>query len=260
MKSWLVPSGLHAFLLAVALCLAGPAAARTLTEVKSLGAISMCANRDALPFASDKADAPGFQVEIARLIAQGLGVSLNIEWILPRRRANVVNCDMLFDTVSDPAVHEGRLLVSRPYQRSGVALGLAPGAPSVSDYREIGPGRKVGVMINSLASVTLGKSGVSTSPYAFESDMIEDLVKGELYGIAVSSATLSYYISRHPESNLRLAHAFDSDPQLSWQVSIGLRKSDKALAEAVDQVLDRLLADGAITRIYSKYGVEHRAP
>jgi ABC-type amino acid transport substrate-binding protein len=220
----------------------------------------MCANREALPFASDRSEAPGFQVEIARLVAQGLGVSLNIEWILPRRRANTVNCDMLFDTFNDPGAHEGRLLLSHAYHRSGVALGLAKGVPPVSDYREIGKGRKVGVMINSLASVTLGKQGVSISPYAFEADMVEDLLKGELYGGAVSAATMSYYIFRNPDSGLRLVYAFDSAPELTWQVAIGLRKSDPALVEAVNSVLDKLLADGTIARIYAKYGVEHRAP
>jgi len=63
--------------------------ARTLAEVKSLSAISMCANRDALPYASNKPDAPGFQIEIGRAIAEGLGVPLNIEWILPRRRGRI---------------------------------------------------------------------------------------------------------------------------------------------------------------------------
>ena len=62
----------------------------------------MCANRDALPYASNKPETPGFQIEIGRAIAEGLGVPLNIEWIVPRRRANVVNCDMLLDTIVDP--------------------------------------------------------------------------------------------------------------------------------------------------------------
>src|SRR3954471_21275242 len=80
--------------------------ARTLAEVKSLGAITMCANRDALPYASNKPETPGFQLEIGRAIADGLGVSLSIEWILPRRRANVVNCDMLLDNINDAEVNE----------------------------------------------------------------------------------------------------------------------------------------------------------
>jgi ABC-type amino acid transport substrate-binding protein len=234
--------------------------ARTLAEVKALGAISLCANPDALPYSSKAADTPGFQVELAREIATGLGLSLNVEWILPRRRARVVNCDMLIDSVNDPEVQAGRVLLSEPYQKSGVALGLSRGAEPVADYRQIPQGQKVGVMINSVASVTLGKAGVATSPYAFQSDMVEDLEKGQLYAIAVSSATMSYYISRHPDSGLRIAHAFDSEPDLTWEVSVGLRKSDQALVDAVNGVLDRLLADGTLTRIYAKYGVEHRRP
>jgi ABC-type amino acid transport substrate-binding protein len=41
---------------------------------------------------------------------------------------------------------------------------------------------------------------------------------------------------------------------------VGLRKSDRALVDAVNGVLDQLLADGTLTRIYAKYGVEHRRP
>jgi ABC-type amino acid transport substrate-binding protein len=234
--------------------------ARTLAEVKSLSAISICANRDALPYASNKPDAPGFQIEIGRAIAEGLGVPLNIEWILPRRRANVVNCDMMLDSVNDPEVHEGRLRLSRPYQKSGVALGLGRDAEPIGDFKELKKGQKIGVMVSSYAGMVLGKAGKSISPYAFQADLVEDVVKGELYGAAVSTAAMSYYILQHPESGLRLVNAFDSEPQLTWEVSVGLRKSDQALVDAVNEVLDRMLADGSLTRIYAKYGVEHRRP
>ena len=164
----------------------------------------MCVNPDALPYSSNKPETPGFQLELAREIAKGLGVTLNVEWILPRRRANVVNCDMLLDSVNNPGIHEGRLLLSRPYQTSGVALGLSRERCVLStDYHELQRGQKVGVMINSVASVVLGKAGKTTSPYAFQADMVEDLEKGELYAIAVSSATMSYYIRQHPESGLK---------------------------------------------------------
>jgi len=245
---------------ALALLVQAPAQARTLAEIKQLGQISMCANEDALPFASKQPDKPGFQVELGRAIAAGLGFNLSTEWIFPRRRATTVNCDMLFDSVADPKLHEGKALLSRPYHRSGVALGLAKDAPPVGDYREIEKGRKVGVMINSIASVVLGKAGISTSPYAFETDMLEDLRKAQLYGAAVSSARMSYYIASNPDAGLQLVHAFDQQPDLAWNVAVGLRKSDPALVDAVNLVLDKLLADGTIAAIYAKYGVVHRAP
>ena len=247
-------------LICSACAVAAPLQARTLAEVKALGAISVCVNPDALPYSSDKTQTPGFQVELARAIADGLGVALNVEWILPRRRANVVNCDMLLDSVNNPEIHEGRLLLSRPYQTSGVALGLSKGAAPVSNYHELQPGQKVGVMVGSVASVALGKAGKTTSPYAFQDEMVQDLEKGELYAVAVSSATLSYYIRQHPDSGLTLAYAFDGEPGLSWEVSVGLRKSDRALVDAINAVLDRIIADGTLTSIYQRYGVQHRPP
>jgi polar amino acid transport system substrate-binding protein len=245
---------------ALLLPLAENAGARTLAEVKSLGAIFMCASPDALPYASDKPETPGFQIEIGRAIAAGLGVGLNVEWIVARRRRNLVNCDMLFDSINDPEVNEGRARLSRPYQKSGVALGLRRDAEAISDFRQLKQGQKVGVMINSFASMVLGKADKSTSPYAFQSDMVDDLRKGELYGAAVSAATLSYYIFQHPDSGLRLVNAFGGVPELTWEVAVGLRKSDAALVDAVNAILEKLIADGSLARIYAKYGVEHRLP
>ena len=245
---------------ALLLPVAENAGARTLAEVKSLGAISMCANKDALPYASNKPETPGFQIEIGRAIAEGLGVPLSIEWILPRRRANVVNCDMLLDNINDPEVNEGRMRLSRPYQKSGLALGLRQDAEPISDFKELKKGQKIGVMVSSYAGMVLGKAGKSISPYAFQSDMVEDLQKGELYGAAVSAPTMSYFILQHPDSGLRLVNAFDGVPQLTWEVAVGLRKSDAALVDAVNEILEKLIADGTLTRIYAKYGVEHRLP
>jgi len=238
----------------------GTTHARTLSEVKAIGAISACLNPNALPYSSDNPETPGFQLELAREIAKGLDLALNVEWILPRRRAKVVNCDMLVGSVNEPKMSEGRLLLSHPYHKSGVALGLSRGAAPISNYRELESGQKVGAMVNSMASMVLGKAGKTFSPYSFQSELIEDLEKGELYAIAVSSASMSYYILQHPESGLGLAYAFDDAPELGWEMSVGLRKSDQALLDAVNVVVDRLLADGTITEIYQRYGVEHRAP
>ena len=91
-----------AFALAAAVALTGSASARTLAEVQARGAISLCANPDALPYASNQPDKPGFQIEIARALADALGVKLQLDWIVPRMRAGLVDCDMLLDTIVDP--------------------------------------------------------------------------------------------------------------------------------------------------------------
>jgi ABC-type amino acid transport substrate-binding protein len=238
---------------------AAPAAARTLAEVQARGEISMCANPDALPHASNRTDAPGFQVEIGRAIAAVLSLRLHVDWIIPRMRAGLVDCDMLLDTIVDPAVLRGPIRLSVPYQKSGVALALREGIDGISGFQDLS-GRRVGVMTSSLASMLLNKRGANTVPYSFESDMVADLAKGELDACAVSPASIAYYIQSHPDARLRYVHAYDDEPELRWNLAVALRRSDDGLVGAVDRALERMTRDGSLERIYAKYGVEYRQP
>jgi polar amino acid transport system substrate-binding protein len=239
---------------------AAPVAARTLAEVQARGVISLCANPDSLPHASNKPDAPGFQIEIGRALAKALGFPLQVDWIVARMRASLVDCDMLLDVIADPEAQRAPLKLSHAYQKSGVALALRSGSDTVQGFQDIAPNQRVGVMVNSVASKLLNQRGLRTVPYAFESDMIVDLTKGELDACAVSPASIAYYIHTHPGSGLRYVHAYDVEPELRWNLAVGLRRSDDALLDAVNAALDQLIRDGTLERIYARYGVNYRQP
>src|ERR1700738_3282531 len=98
----LLPWSLGACVAAVVLLSAVSGAARTLAEVQARGVISMCANPDSLPHASNKPNTPGFQVEIGRALANALGLQLQVDWIVARMRASLVDCDILLDTIAHP--------------------------------------------------------------------------------------------------------------------------------------------------------------
>jgi ABC-type amino acid transport substrate-binding protein len=102
--------------------------------------------------------------------------------------------------------------------------------------------------------------GVRTVPYAFEKDTVIDPAKGEIDACAVSPATIAYYILIHPDAGLRYVHAYDFEPELRWNLAIGLRRSDDQLLDAVNAALDMLIADGTLSRIYGHYGVDYRRP
>jgi polar amino acid transport system substrate-binding protein len=234
--------------------------ARPLAEIKSRDTLSLCANPNALPHASDNPDTPGFQVEIARALAKNMGVQLQINWIVPRMRAATVDCDILLDTIALPEVQGPRIRLSHPYQKSGVGLGLARGTEGIHGFGDLKPGQRVGVMTNSVASVLLVKRGLSIVPYAFEDEMVNDLAKGDLQAAASSPASVAYYRHKHPEAGLSFVNAYDDEPELRWNLAIGMRRADDPLVDAVNQALDQLIADGTIKVIYAKYGVEHRQP
>lgn len=249
------------WLFAAALGVGEPVGARTLADIQARGVLSMCANPDALPHASNRAETPGFQVEIGRALAAALGVQLHVDWIIPRLRAGLVDCDMLLDTIVDPATQRGPVKLSRAYQKSGVALALrVAGNDAVRRFEDLAPGKRVGVMTNSLAGMLLNQRGLYTVPYAFERDMVEDLAKGELDACAVSPATIAYFIHSHSGSMLRYVHAYDAEPELRWDLAVGLRRSDDALVDAVNDALARFMRDGSLARIYATYGVDYRQP
>ena len=234
--------------------------ARPYEEIRTRGEISVCANPNALPYAANRPETPGFQIEIARAIAQRLLVRLHIDWIVPRMRAAMVDCDMLMDTIANPDVQGPAIKLSLPYQTGGVALAFAPGRPTVASYRELKAGTRVGVMMNSLASLIVSKTPARMVPFGFEDDMCEAVGKGDVDAAAISPASIGYYNHSNAHRKLALVHAEDSEPELKWVVAVGLRRADAPLVEAVNAAVSALIADGTIAGIYAKYGVDYRRP
>jgi ABC-type amino acid transport substrate-binding protein len=246
------------FALLSAGCIA--AQARPLDEIRARGEISVCANPNALPYASDKPETPGFQIEIARALAQQLGVKLKVEWIVPRYRASAVDCDMLMDSIVRPELQTPALKLSVPYQTSGVALAFGPGKTTVATYKDLRAGMKVGVMMNSLASLIVSKTSATMVPFGFEDDLAAAIASGEVDVGAISPASAGYHNLKNPGKTVTVVHAEDSEPELKWTVAIGLRRADEALVAAVNSALGALMRDDAIGAIYKKYAVDYRRP
>jgi ABC-type amino acid transport substrate-binding protein len=240
--------------------LAAPVHSRPYEEIRARGEISVCANPNALPYSSNRPETPGFQIEIARALAERLGVRLQIEWIVPRMRAALVDCDLLMDTIARPGIQPPSIRLSAPYQTGGVALAFAPGQPTVAAYRDLKSGTRVGVMTNSVASMIVSKSGARMVPFGFEDEMLEAVAKGEVDAAAVSPASIGYYNLTNPGRKVALVHAEDSEPELKWVVAVGLRRADAPLVDAVNAAVAALVADGTIAGIYARYGVDYRRP
>jgi len=247
--------------IAVFLAWGASADARSLEEIRARGEISVCANPNALPFASDKPDTPGFQIEIARALAQQLGLRLKVEWIIPRYRASLVDCDMLMDQIARKDVEPPPALkLSTPYQTSGVALVFGPGKKTVPTYHELPAGMKVGVMMSSLASLIVSRTPATMVPFGFEDDLVAAIASGEVDVGALSPATAGYHNLKNPGKAVNVVHAEDAEPDLKWTVAVGLRRADEALVNAVNGAITALLRDDAIGAIYRKYAVDYRRP
>jgi polar amino acid transport system substrate-binding protein len=253
-------TALAALLLLAALPTA-PAAARALADIKASGIIMLCAHPSSLPFAKKDGQRHGFQVEMAEALAKQLGVKLDRDWVITRFDLNRTQCDIVMDSIVDPeAQQDSGLQLSKPYRRSGVALALRGRDKKTRSLDDLGGEHKVGVLTSSLAAMTLDERGIDTIPGLFEDEVLTMLVKGEVDAAAVSATSIGYYNLRHPGAKLRLLPAFDGDPELSWNVGVGMRRPDAELRQAIDDALTRMLADGTVKRVFAHYGVELQPP
>jgi polar amino acid transport system substrate-binding protein len=249
---------------AASICLlllgSGAADARSLETIIERGALTLCANPNALPFASKTGPVPGFQIELGEKIAEQLGVKLTREWVVSAIQYRRADCDLVLDTIArNDTPPEGGIKVSRPYHRSGVVLAVR-GDSRATSLASLGSDQRVGVPVGSLVSMRLDKGGTVTSPFLFEDEIVAALANREIEAAAVTPLTVGWFNLQHADQPLRLIRAFDNDQDLNWNIAAGLFRPDDKLRARVDAAIETLLADGTIARIYARYGIELRPP
>ncbi len=239
----------------------GPAGARSLAAIKDSGTLGLCAHPNSLPFASKDGKRHGFQVELADALAHRLGVALAEDWVISRYDLFRANCDVVMDAIADQKAQEDSgLSLSRPYRLSGVALAVRADDRSISRLGDLKRDKRVGVLTSSIAEMTLNKRGIAVTPGLFEDELLAMLATHEVDAAAVTPTSAGYYNLTHRNGRVRLIYAFDGEPDLSWNVAVGMRRPDDALQQAVDGAITRMLADGTIKRIYARYGTEMQPP
>jgi polar amino acid transport system substrate-binding protein len=221
----------------------------------------VCANPNALPFSSKTGDRRGFELELGEALAKELGVALEVGWVVFPIHVARVDCDIVFDSIVDKeTAADAHLRLSRPYTVSGVAMAIRPGLDGIKGFGDLKQGQRVGAIVGSLASVRLGQKGIPTIPFTFEDEMLETLGNGELDVALATPATIGYYNMTHKDAPVALVLDYESMPELHWEVAVGMRKADDALAAAINEALDHMLANGVVRRIYASYGVEESPP
>ena len=130
---------------------------------------------------------------------------------------------------------------------------------------DVGPGcvnvprGKVGVEHTSWPHYILTTKKIETSSYGNQPDILDAVSRGEVVAGFVTDAYVGWYLKQHPGA-VKIAGASMPDADFRWNVAIRLLDADQALADAVSQSLDRLIADRTIPGIFTKYGITYVPP
>jgi polar amino acid transport system substrate-binding protein len=243
-----------------AIGLANSAPARTLKAIQDRGSISLCAHPNSLPFASRTAQPPGFQVELGHALAQQLGVSLTMEWVLISYQIPRTDCDIILDTIAaEDAPPDFGIRLSKAYYRSGVALAV-PAGSAIRSFEDLNRQTRVAVQTGSLAARSIDQRHVPISVFGFEDEMLAAVAAREVDAAAVTPLTAGYYNLQHSDQKVTLLPLDEADHDLAWNVAVGMRRPDDELRSAIDKAIDQLRTDGEIARIYQHYGVTLQPP
>lgn len=213
-----------------------------------------------LPYSSSDPALPGVQLDVAEALARSMGVRPRVSWVENRRQARTAGCDALMEEILlDGQEGGGPVRPTRPYYRSGIALLVPDGPAEVSRFEDL-TGGPVAVASGSWSHRYVDKRGLKVTVFRFQEETVEAVRRREAAAGAVVIPYLGWYLRVHPEAGVHVPKGYTPDPELTWDVAVGLRNADGALVQAVNQALEHLIANQTIAPIFAKYGVTYIPP
>ena len=226
-----------------------------LEAIRQRGYLRICADPANLPFSSNDSGTPGFEVELAQLIAGELGVTARMEWHATHVRAikplRDGACELFMGLPVDRRFREGNpwIAVSQPYYTMTHALVTRADAGSltIADLK----GKRVAVELSSIAEVYVAYRHVVRGLYRTQEQAFQAVARDEAVA-AFLWFPLAVWLARG-RADLKVVAV--SDEGLAFPVGAGVRKRDPGLAEAIDAAVGRLLASGRAQETFARYGI-----
>jgi len=225
-----------------------------LESVRQRGYLRICADPSNLPYSSNDPATPGFEVELAMLVARELGVAPRLEWHATHVRAlkplRDGACELFMGLPQERRFREGNpwIAVSRPYysMSHGLVSRTDAGPLTIADLK----GRRVAVELASMAEVHVAYRDVERGLYRTQQEAFRAVADGQAVAALVWLPVAAWLARDRPE--LRVVPV--TDEGLTFPIGAGVRRRDAGLAPAVDKAIERLLASGQAGEILVRYG------
>ena len=249
------------------------AAPTALEKARERGTIVACADPYNLPFSSPDPNMPGFDVEIAREIAAGMGLEIAYHWVdtgtrgglsrAVRLSINDNKCAFFMGIPDEPDMleeyEEKKLIITRPYLGMGYVLVGKEGGRSPQTLAQA-KDAKIGVLMFTVADMDLSREGFRTDPYRVNEENLAALQKGDVDFSLILSSKAGWWLHQNPGSGLAIIDGFTPDPGMQYGLVIAVRRTEQDLQAAINEQLDQLVSSGRIAEIVAKYGVPFLPP
>jgi ABC-type amino acid transport substrate-binding protein len=209
--------------------------------------------RNDMPGVSFKDDTTGaysgFDIEIAKLVAAGLGFGtdqITFRPVAPESRVREISSgtvDLLIATYRITEARSSEVSFAGPYYAAGQDL-LVQRSHSSVDENWL-HGKKVCAMRGSTSFVVISNMGTDVLPEDTFSRCVERLLFGEVDAVTGDDITLRGLAATAPDELEVVGEPFTEEPY-----GIGLSRDDTELRDAVNDILQRALDDNTWREIY----------
>ncbi|MGH1432804.1 MAG: transporter substrate-binding domain-containing protein [Neptuniibacter sp.] len=228
--------------------------AESIDHIKETGVLQVCANPEQKPFSWDSGRPEGFQIDVAKVLADKLEVELDVAWIFLKRHAKKTGCDM-YVGVARLDGDTKYVKKSDPFARIEFKLVTAKGIKPVSNIKDL-KGLTIGLSAGSIAAHALRDKGVEFAvSHRDEASRLDAVANGVIDGAIVTQVSAGWYEKTFGSQ----FNVYDAEKilkaKLNYDYSLGLRRSNQQSKAEFNQILAEMKADGSIEKVLDKYGI-----
>ena len=245
-----------ASLVAASACLvlgAGAAHADLLKDIRDAKKIRIALDTGSPPygFVNDAMKPVGSDVETAQMLAQDLGVALEMVQTTSPNRIPFLQtgkADIVVASLSVTPEREKVIDFSTPYAQI-LAVVAGPKAMQITGFDDL-KGRKVATTrgSNNDKVVTTGAKDAQVVRYDDDATLVTAAVSGQADIVATSPAIVSTVLAKSPQKDLVTKFTMSTVP-----LGIGLRKGEPELKAWINDWIAKNTANGKLNAIYKKY-------
>ncbi len=206
-------------------------------------------------YTNEKGEPMGFDVDIARLAAQELGVDLEIKdmefsGLIPALQGGKI--DMIISGMTRTLTRAKAVTFTQPYFETGLCVLLSKQrAERVQDVKELNASdRIIAVKLGTTGDLITGKlfPKAQVNRYKDETACVREVVTGRADAFLYDQLSISKHHKENPETTRAILKPFTYEP-----FAIAIRKGDSDFLGWLNLYLDTIKADGRYKELYEKH-------
>lgn len=234
------------------------AAETSLQDIKDAGKLVLGCD-DAFPpmgFVDESGELVGFDIELARAVAERLGVELEvrpIDWKTKELELENKNIDVIWNGYTITAERDRQVEFTKPYLRNEqmLVVRVDSGIQSKEDLA----GKVVGVQMDSAAEALVTEDTAFNDSLQelraydnYQQALIDLKSSDRIDAVGVDIILINYVMVQEPGVYRVLSDSLGEE-----YFGIGCRKGSISLREAIDEALDAMQKDGTTDEITAKW-------